>query len=71
MYVYNCQASGNPFGFMNKSSSLNHLQNIRRRAVNGLTSHQKFPKCSKQLKKKLTPTNVKFLQHLGLKVKNQ
>lgn len=71
MFVYNTQSSGNPFGFVNKSSSLTGLQNIRRRAVGGLTSLKRSKKCSNKVKKNLTPKNIKFLQFLGLKVKKQ
>lgn len=71
MFAYNCQASGDPFGFLNKSSSLIKLQNIRQRVVGVSTSLKQTKKCLKKSKKKLTSKNVKFLQLLGLKVKNQ
>lgn len=68
MFMYNCQMSGNPFGFVDKKDSSTCLKNIRQSAVRGSTSIKRAKKCSK---KKLTQKNVKFLKFLGLRVKKQ
>lgn len=69
MFVYNCQTTGNPFGFSDKRTKSAGLQNNRQRDVGRSTSKRKsIKKCSK---KKLTAKNVKFLKALGLKVNNK
>lgn len=66
--MYNCHATGNPFGFSDISSMSNAIKNNRQRAFDRTTSKKGVRKC---LKKKLTAKNVKFLQSLGLAVKKR
>lgn len=70
MFVYNCQASGNPFGFADKRTSSVGIQSNRQRAAVRSTSKRKSVK-KRSKKKNLTVKNVKFLKALGFKVKNK